>query len=201
MINTDGKKRNSVLRIASPGSGSTSILAKLFRQIIYSTGIAAPNLSSKGRGDDSFVIGDRWNKLMEDFLSDSRNSIPQNMKERSSARGNLQKEITGNKGMSWKVFCKALRFLGIIKFDIIINVKFEGNHLEYSFKETVNLGHRVPYVKELPLHSPGSFPLRNVLSGRVMQASEKDILDAQTDNHNRSADTKSDTIPITKNTE
>jgi hypothetical protein len=139
---------------------------------------------------------------MEDFLSDSRNSIPQNMKERSSARGNLQKEITGNKGMSWKVFCKALRFLGIIKFDIIINVKFEGNHLEYSFKETVNLGHKVPYVKELPLHSPGSFPLRNVLSGRVMQASEKDILDVQTNKHsNGTNNDQSSVTPVTKNTE
>lgn len=200
MTNTDGKKkRDSILRIASPGSGSTSVLAKLFRQIIYSTGIASPNLNSNGKGDDSFVISSRWTKLMDDFLDDSRNSIPQNMKERSSARGNLQKEITGNKGMSWKVFCKALRFLGIVKFDIIINVKFEGNPVEYSFKDTVNLGHKVPYVNEL--HSPGSIPLRDVLSGRVTQANQKDVLDAQTNRVNGTNTTQPIVTAITKNSE
>lgn len=51
------------------------------------------------------------------YLDDPRNGIPRDLK--SSARGNLNKELVRDK-ITWKVFRKALRFLGpsFIRFEI-----------------------------------------------------------------------------------
>lgn len=155
-----GRKNNPTMKMVSPGAGSSSILSKLFKQIIYSIGIASPNILDKN--DDSFIVSNRWSQLMDDYLSDSRNSIPQNIRERSSARGNLQKELLNNKGMSWRVFCKALRFLGVVRFELTITTKFENSPHDYVFKESINLGHKVPYPKELP--TGGSMQLLNLIN-------------------------------------
>ena len=62
---------------------------------------------------------DRWNRNMKAFLEDPLNGIPNNERERSSARGNITKEFSRNT-MSWKVFCKGIRFLQINKFELVI---------------------------------------------------------------------------------
>ena len=70
----------------------------------------------------------------------------QNKKDRASARGNLTKELM-KKGMSWRVFMKAMVFLGLRKFDIII-VATHGNGKVTQHMKTVNLGSMVPYPTE-----------------------------------------------------
>ncbi len=161
MINQ--KKRNSQMKVVEPAAGSSSILSKLFQQILYSKGIASPNISNKN--SSAYVFSDKWTTLVEEYLSDSRNSIKQNIKDRSSARGNLQKEIIGNKGMSWKVFCKALRLLGVVKFDITITATFSNNKQQNVFSEHVNLGERIPYPSELPMSSNGSILVKDIFRG------------------------------------
>ena len=86
--------------------GADSILARLFRKIIHDNG----------------VTPERFNSLMELYLSDRRNSIPQNTKDRASARGNFRKELLKN-NMSWKVFCKGLRFLNVKRFDLAVDIE------------------------------------------------------------------------------
>ena len=79
----------------------------------------------------------RFNRLMEDFLSDVRNNIPQNIKEKSSARGNLRKELL-RPVMTWKVFCKGLRFLKIKRFTIIVQLH-HANGITTEHKKEVQL--------------------------------------------------------------
>jgi hypothetical protein len=71
------------------------VLARMFRQIL---------------GETNTRPGE-WTGLMNRYLSDPNNRIPANGKDRSSTRGNLNKELS-RKSMTWKVFRKALRFIG-----------------------------------------------------------------------------------------
>lgn len=92
--------------LASPDKGMSSaegVLSRLFRQILADNNVGAY----------------AWNNLMERYLNDDRNGIPKNGKDRSSARGNLGKELS-RPAMTWKVFRKALQFLGArrIKFTV-----------------------------------------------------------------------------------
>lgn len=86
--------------------GTDGILANLFKNILNELRITA------GRGS-------RWEDLMRTFLGDRRNGVRQNDRDRSSARGNLAKELLKDK-MSWKVFCKGMRFIGLIRFELTI---------------------------------------------------------------------------------
>jgi len=82
-----------------------------------------------------------WSDNMYYFIKDRRNGIPTNIKDQAIARGNLKKEFEKNR-MSWKVFCKALRFLRVVEFKISITVTDkDGAYKEYS--QLVNLGEPV----------------------------------------------------------
>lgn len=63
-----------------------------------------------------------WCVLMESYLKDSSNGIPANGKDRSSARGNMNKALRSGT-MSWKIFKIGLKFLGAhsIKIDMHVN--------------------------------------------------------------------------------
>lgn len=80
-----------------------SILASLFRHILASYN----------------VTNDRFNSYLERYIV--RSNIPRNIKDISSVRGNLKKELTKNT-MSWRVFVKGLQFLNFNKFEIIIRL-------------------------------------------------------------------------------
>ena len=84
--------------------GSTdTILSKLFFRMMKDLNIKFP----------------QWNHLMVQYINDPKKCIPANTKDQSSARGNLQKELFKPR-MSWKVFCKGIRFINILKFKITI---------------------------------------------------------------------------------
>lgn len=83
--------------------GAVGTLSRLFRQMLK----------------DLNISGYQFGLLMSKFLSDPRNHIPDNKKDQTSNRGNLNKEF--QKGtMTWKVFCKAMRFLQIVRFKITL---------------------------------------------------------------------------------
>lgn len=71
------------------------VLSRAFRKIMAEMGVTM----------------ELWEGNMKRYLQDPRNRIPQNSKDISSARGNLVKELVRG-DMSWKVFVKALKFLG-----------------------------------------------------------------------------------------
>ncbi len=66
------------------------------------------------------IDGWQWDKLMRAYLSDPRNGIQNNSRDRSSARGNLNKELKRD-DMTWRVFLKALNFLGPVR--VIFSVR------------------------------------------------------------------------------
>ncbi len=82
---------------------SDSILASLFRTILHDLGITAT----------------RFNILLEKYIIKA--GIPKNVKDISSQRGNLKKELLKNT-MTWKVFIKAMIFLNVNKIDIRIRL-------------------------------------------------------------------------------
>lgn len=86
--------------------GTDGTLARLFRTIL----------------SDLNIGGYQFTLLMTKFLNDPRNNIPDNKQDQTSNRGNLNKEF--QKGtMTWKVFCKALRFLQFTRFKVIIQAE------------------------------------------------------------------------------
>lgn len=113
-INNHHSKKNAIAKASNllsskstaldiRSGGSDSVLASMFQKIMHDLGINHT----------------RWNHLMTQYVLDKNNCIPNNNKDQSSARGNLQKELLKKK-MTWKVFCKGIRFLNILKFDLII---------------------------------------------------------------------------------
>lgn len=104
------------------GGGSDSILAAMFQGIRNDLGINTI----------------KWNDLMENYVRDPKNCIPNNIRDRASARGNLAKELLKNK-MSWKVFCKSLRFFNILKFDLIIRAHHPNGKITEHIK-SISIG-------------------------------------------------------------
>ena len=84
-------------------SGANGVLSRLFRQILL----------------DLDITGSKFGNLLQDYILDSRHGVPNNRKDQTSMRGNLTKEFSRPQ-MTWKVFCKALRFLQITKIEFVI---------------------------------------------------------------------------------
>lgn len=118
----------------SPDGGVSSAkgyLAKLFRMLQKSAGVTL----------------DQQNVLMDQWLRDPANGIPDNSSSQSSARGNIRKEIERNH-MTWRVFIKLLKWLrpDTIQFTVRLTWKY-GKEVE----ETIFLtNEQMAKIKELP---------------------------------------------------
>lgn len=99
--------RNKDRKLGSPvvTGGVTSILSRLYGKILLELGVGVTGI----------------NRLMEAHLNNPKNGIPQNLKERASARGNLSKDLT-KPTMTWKIFCRLVKFLWVPKFEITITL-------------------------------------------------------------------------------
>lgn len=93
---------------ASEPTGIRGILAALFRRILSQIG----------------MNGMRWSALMNDFLRDPRNGVPDNSRDQTSSRGNIMKEFAKDT-MTFLVFCKGLRFLQAIRVDFIVRIHWK----------------------------------------------------------------------------
>lgn len=112
--------------------GYNGILAALARRLIGELGISVP----------------KWQRLMADFVSDSRNGVKDNQKERTSARGNLMKEF-GRETMTWKVFIKFLRFLQAVRFKLILEITWASGRTSHHESKDIDLGLRQPLAEFL----------------------------------------------------
>lgn len=65
-----------------------------------------------------------WNKLMENFINDPVNNIPNSRNKQTSAKGNMKREYLGSQ-LSWPKFCEAMRFAKFKKLEIIFIVEDE----------------------------------------------------------------------------
>lgn len=134
------------------GTSTTTILSRMFRRMmVYVAGtidVTDDNINSlpvdSSKFMDQMVSFGKYERHMTDFVQDGRNCIPPNKKDQSSARGNLQKEIL-KADMSWKVFTKGLRFLGVKSFEISITLHHTNGRIS-KHTDHVNLGspNRIP---------------------------------------------------------
>lgn len=83
-------------------------LAYLFRQILV----------------DVKVPPNRWNELMVRYLDNPRNGIPNTVRDRSTARGNLNKDLQ-RPTMTWKVFSKGIVFLSPKGFTLEVTLEWK----------------------------------------------------------------------------
>jgi hypothetical protein len=89
----------------------------------------------------------RWDLYMKAYLADPRNGIPNNSRDRSSARGNLNKELL-RPDMTWRVFLKAMNFLDLIRVSFTVKVQWKDGKVT---EVTARLKDRV----EVPHHLAG----------------------------------------------
>jgi hypothetical protein len=103
--------------IAPPlnSGGADSVLASLFRSILLDLGI------NWGRFD----------ALLSEYVG--RNLQTEGNKDKSSQRGNLKRELLGD-SVTWKVFCKGLKFLHVWKFQITIHAHHENGKITVHSK-------------------------------------------------------------------
>lgn len=71
------------------------------------------------------IDGFQWDRLMRNYLNDPRNGVRNNSRDRSSARGNINKELLKRDDITWRVFLKALNFLDPVKIVFSVRVTFK----------------------------------------------------------------------------
>ena len=115
--------KNKDRKLGSPVTtgGVTSILSRLYGKILLELGVGTTGI----------------NRLMESHLNNPKNGVPQNLKERASARGNLSKDLI-KPTMTWKIFCRLVKFLHVSKFKIDITL-YHSNHTPTVHSMLVNL--------------------------------------------------------------
>lgn len=135
------------------GTTNNTILSRLFRRmLVYVAGtvdVGPDNIDTlpvdSGNFTNKMLSFGKYDSLMNMFVLDKRNCIASNRKDQSSARGNLQKEIF-KADMSWKVFTKGLRFLGVRSFELTITLHHH-NGRSSIHSESVNIGQPTTVAK------------------------------------------------------
>lgn len=107
-----------------------SILSSLYRLALHENGMDEP----------SFYI--RIDKYVNRTVS------AEDIKELSSIKGNLRKELM-KAGMTWKVFIKGFLVLNIVKFDIAVKVKITDEETTGEAVRTIVLDKTVNSEKEI----------------------------------------------------
>lgn len=115
------------MKEANPRS-ATGLLAKFYKDICATLGINFKNAA--GKNSMSF------NTLMERWLNDPVNSVPQNTRERQTKRTNVVKVLVAQE-MSWNTFIMGLKFINVSKFDITVTLYHKGNLSPTVHKTTV----------------------------------------------------------------
>lgn len=73
-----------------------------------------------------------WNKLMDSYINDPVNNVPNTRNKQTSAKGNMKREYLGAQ-LSWPKFCEAMRFAKFTKLEIIFIVEDEdGQRMKMS---------------------------------------------------------------------
>jgi len=139
------EKKNGFLDEPRMGIGSArGLLARLFRLILWEINFN----------------GLKWNQHMDAYLDDPRHGIPPNVKERSTAKGNLNKELKHDT-MTWRVFFeKALPFLNPLKVRFTVQLTWRTGKVT---SHSIELHMRDAPLEEQPeendLDPPGQGPL------------------------------------------
>lgn len=85
---------------------SENLLTRLFRTILF----------------DLNIGGRRFDALVKRYLMDPNSGIKDDKTARNNHRGNLMKELAAA-DMTWRVFMKALRVVGAVEFEVVVNMR------------------------------------------------------------------------------
>lgn len=69
----------------------------------------------KAYGKDKTAV---WNQLMDRYVNDPSNNIPNDRSKQTSAKGNAKREYLAPQ-LSWTKFCEAMRFANFQKLEIV----------------------------------------------------------------------------------
>lgn len=93
-----------------------NVLAKMIRHIVFHL----------------HITDAKWNRLMKTYLDDPLNGVGPSPRERSTARGNLNKDLRSS-NVTWSTFVKFIRFMNpksaILKIEI---TQKDGSRSEYT---------------------------------------------------------------------
>jgi hypothetical protein len=103
---------------ASQTNGPPGLLSSMFRSIMQRLGVGP----------------EKWGYLMRLYVQDPRNGVPDNDEVRGSTRGNLSTALS-NDYMTWKVFCRGLKFLRIMHVRIVLELYTEDGKKEIISKD------------------------------------------------------------------
>lgn len=109
-IKRDTKKVARYQDVMGPQNARTVVKA-LFTKIVSDLGITQTT----------------WKRLMESYLVDPLNAIPNNREARVQERSALTKNYVSNQFMTWVMLCKALRFIRVKRFRISLTLVHSTN--------------------------------------------------------------------------
>lgn len=112
--------------------GANGLLSKLFRLFLR----------------DMNIGPSRFGRLMREYINDPRNHVPRNRKDMMSVRGNLGAALSKPQ-MTWKVFCKGLRFLQIVKIEIAIRAYHSNGEQSDHYTSMMLSDYRKPNEEEM----------------------------------------------------
>ncbi len=120
----NNQSRTTASRGISPtkvDQNAAGILAGLFRRILIARGLA----------DESSGLTSQWHAQLDRYLNDPANGSYKDVRERQSVRGGLQKELF-KPYMSWKVFLKALRVMGLPKIKFTVEWETRNGKVQFT---------------------------------------------------------------------
>lgn len=124
-------------------SGITGVLAKMFRNIVHELGVGPSqwdHLMDQYLNKELRILEDRRReRLIRQGGVETPEQVDTNRRDRTSLRGNLNKEFK-RKIMTWKVFCKGMRFLQFRRFKFVliaehVNGKVTEHSMIVSFED------------------------------------------------------------------
>lgn len=111
------------------------VLAVMFRQIRDVITSRSGNGSDRG----SVYV---FRQMLNNYISDPRNGIPANKSDQSTQRNNITGQLEKPE-MSWRIFCRGLRVLDLIGFEIVIR-PIARNGMKYQFSQVVKFTDEEP---------------------------------------------------------
>lgn len=138
--------------------GTNGVLAKHWRIIL-----AELNITTQ-----------KWLSLMADFVYDLRNGVPNNKSDQTSFRGNLTKELSRDQ-LTWKSFCRGLRFLKVRRMRIVTYLEHENGHISVH-ESKVDFGQR----QDIRAFMEATEPTANDSNGDI-ELDDDDIIEIEDD--------------------
>lgn len=113
------------------------------------------------------IDGFKWDRHMRNYLDDPRNGIRQNSRDRSTERGNTNKELLKSDNLTWGRFLKGMNFLEPLKVEFTVRATFKDG-VTQEVRATLKDRNKIR------LETSGD-PVRNPIVGRPNRPDPEDV--------------------------